>query len=116
MEVLGFHDIDDNIFTEDDYSFTETYYDAQNVLNVLGWIPVLGTVVGGIRIVSTGVMYLNDNETHKKYHKEYFGISTLRGVVEMLSLGWVFIIPDLAASSSKYRNVSLKRAFRKKTK
>ena len=116
MEVLGFHDIDDNIFTEDDYSFTETYYDAQNVLNILGWFPVLGSVIGGIRIISTGVMYVGDNESHKHYHKKYFAISGLRGGIEMFSLGWVFIIPDLVASGSKYRNVSMKRAFRKKNK
>ena len=108
MEVFGFHTVDQNLFSTDDYSFTETYYDAQNFMNVLGWIPFLGTVVGGIRIASTGIMWINDDESHRHSHRKYFGISGIRGVVEFLSLGWIFIIPDLVVTANPKRHFTKK--------
>lgn len=111
MEVFGFHDISSNIFSEDDYSFTETYYDTQNILNVLGWIPILGTIIGSIRIGCTTAIYIGDKESHMPYHRKYFGVSMLRGVVELCSMGWVFILPDLIVSSVNYRNVSVTKAL-----
>ena len=108
MEVFGFHDIDDNLFTEEDYSFTETYYDSQNVLNILGWFPILGSVIGCIRIGSTIIMYLGDNESHRAYHRTYFTVSIVRGVVEFCSMGWVFVIPDLLVKCVTRRKFNFK--------
>lgn len=68
LEVLGFHTVEENLFSAQDYSFTETYYDAQNLLNILGWIPLLGTAVGAIRIGATGVMWAGNDESHRKSH------------------------------------------------
>jgi hypothetical protein len=116
MEVFGFHTVDENHFSPDDYSFTETYYDAQNLLNVLGWIPLLGTVVGGIRIGSTGVMWVGDDESHRHSHRKYFAISGVRGVVELLSLGWVFLIPDLIVTASPRRRFKKFRAWKAKNR
>lgn len=118
MEVFGFHTIDENLFSPDDYSFTESYYDAQNILNILGWFPVVGSVVGAIRVGSTGVMWVGDDESHRYSHRKYFGVSGARGVVEFFSLGWVFIIPDVIATASKRRHFKKIRAWkpRKKTK
>ena len=72
--------------------FEEAYFDAQNVLNVLGWFPFLGTVVGTIRLIGTGVIYVTRDDTHK--HGKYYAVSIGRGIIELFSLGWLFIIPD----------------------
>ena len=61
MEVFGFHRFDENLYSEEDFEFSEIYYDAQNALNIMGWFPVLGTVTGTIRLVGTCVMYLSDD-------------------------------------------------------
>lgn len=97
-EVFGFHCIDENLFSPNDYSFTETYYDAQNVLNVLGWIPVLGSFTGAARLGGTAVIWLGDEESHRTAHKKYFTVSAVRGVMEMCALGWLMIIPDVVCS------------------
>lgn len=97
-EVLGFHCIEDNLFSTDDYSFTESYYDAQNVMNVLGWFPVVGSFVGAARIGATTVIWLDDDRSHRTQHKKYFGVSTFRGVTEMLSLGCLWLLPDVIVS------------------
>jgi hypothetical protein len=113
-DVFGFHTIDENLFTLNDYSFTETYYDTQNFLNVIGWIPLFGTIVGCIRIGSTAAMWVGDNKSHRSRHRKYFAVSGLRGAIETLSLGWVFIIPDLVVTSSEKRRFKKGIAFKKK--
>ena len=114
MEVFGFHDTLENLFNEDDYSFTENYYDAQNILNILGWIPAIGTVVGCVRIGSTLVMYIEDNESHRANHRKYYVVSVLRGLVEFFSLGLVMIIPDIYATLKPKRRFKKLRKWRRK--
>jgi len=103
MEVFGFHTVDENLFSPLDYSFTETYYDAQNIINILGWIPFCSSVTGVVRLVSTGGMWVSDDEFHRQNHKKYFTVSALRGGIEVLSLGWLFILPDLVVTASSNR-------------
>ena len=116
MEVLGFHNINDNLFTEDNNSFAETYYDAQNILNFLGWFPALGSVIGGIRIGTTIAIYIGDDKRSERYHKEIYAALTARGIVEILSFGCVFIIPDVitSCSSSMNRNIRFKNIFKRR--
>ena len=117
MEVIGFHNIDDNLFTDDDSSFAEHYYDAQNILNILGWIPALGSIIGGIRVASTIIICIGDNNRCNDYHKQVYTVSSIRGTAEILSLGWVFIIPDLVISySSQERNFKFRNIFKRKVK
>jgi hypothetical protein len=116
MEVFGFHTVDENLFSQNDYSFTESYYDAQNLLNILGWIPLLGTAVGAIRVGATGAMWVGDDESHRKSHKKYFAVSGLRGAVEFCSLGWVFIIPDLIVTAKPNRKFRKLRKWKPKKK
>lgn len=115
-EVFGFHTIEENLFSPDDYSFTETYYDAQNILNILGWFPFLGTAIGAIRLGSTGVMWAGDDESHRNSHRKYFAVSGVRGVVEFFSLGWVFVIPDLVVTSRQKRKFRKLRRWKPKDK
>ena len=114
MEVFGFHTIDENLFSADDYSFTETYYDAQNILNILGWLPLCGTIVGGIRMISTGIMWSGDDESHRQSHAKYYRTSGIRGVVELFSLGWVFIVPDILITGVPKRQFTKFRKWKPK--
>ena len=116
MEVFGFHRVDENLFTEEDYSFTETYYDAQNVLNVLGWFPLVGTVIGCIRVGATVVMWIGDDESHKSDHGKYYIVSNIRGIIEALGFGLIFIIPDIIASFRPKRRLQNARAKSMKAK
>ena len=109
MEVFGIHSFSENLYSGDDLSFGESYYDAQNVLNVLGWFPLLGTVIGTIRVVGTGIMYLSDAESFRHEHKKYYTVSVIRGIVEMFSLGFIFLIPDLIASFRRKRRIRIRQ-------
>ena len=115
MEVFGFHSFDENIYSEDDYAFAETYYDAQNVLNVMGWFPILGSITGTIRLIGTGATYVSDDESFRSEHKKYYIVSALRGIVEVFSLGWLFIIPDIIASFKRKRRIRMELRKRKTT-
>lgn len=97
MKVFGFHEIDEDLFDEDD-TFAETYYNGQNFLNALGWIPFFGTVVGTVRLGSTIIIYLKDDAIHKIRRRKFYMLSIFRSIVELFSVGFVFIIPDLLLS------------------
>ena len=116
MEVFGFHRFDENLYSEEDFEFSEIYYDAQNALNIMGWFPVLGTVTGTIRLVGTCVMYLSDDESYKTQHKKYYVVSALRSIVEILSLGFIFIIPDIIASFRRNKRVRMERKKMRKNR
>ena len=111
MDAIGFHRFNEALFKEDEYDFGEFYYDAQNVLNVLGWFPGLGTPIGIIRITSTIYMIVTDEKSHKGSHQRYYFVSIVRGVLEILGLGFLFVIPDIIFS---FR--SRKKKFNKKLK
>ena len=93
MESFGFHTSKSKIFEDNDDDFSNMYTGLQNVLNVLGWIPFLGTGIGVIRFACTIFLFVEDDNAHK--HKKFYFFSTLRSVVEFCSLGWVYIIPDI---------------------
>jgi len=104
MEVFGFHTIDENFNSnEQKLAFCEIYYDVQNILNVLGWIPLVGTVSAGARIGSTIGLRWADPPENRERHRMFFLVSVLRGVVEFLSLGWVFVIPDIVITNKPFR-------------
>jgi hypothetical protein len=107
MEVFGFHTIDE--IEDQTLAFCGLYYNVQNVLNVLGWIPVLGTITAGARIGSTIGLRLVDPPINRERHRFFFIVSTLRGVVEFLSLGWVFVVPDIVVTANPLRYFHFKR-------
>lgn len=113
-DVFGFHPIDENLADwneSDDFSgLAEGYYDAQNLLNVLGWIPLCGTVVGVIRICGGVLIWTEDTKSHR--HRKFYFWNTVRGIVETLSVGFVFILPDLLktwARGIKRKNIRFHR-------
>ena len=103
MKIFGF-----NNFKKGDSNIIEDHYIAQNILNVLGWFPFLGTIIGSIRIGATIVICVVDEESSKTNHKKYYALSIVRGVVEVFSLGFVFIIPDIIASIVRTRERKMK--------
>ncbi len=102
MKVFGINNF--NHTNEND--IIKENYPIQNILNILGWFPFLGTVIGSIRIGSDIIIYIADDNSNEYSHKKYYIISTTRGIVEIFSLGFVFIIPDIIASVTKKRKLS----------
>lgn len=109
MKILGF-----NNFKKDECDIIENHYPMQNVLNILGWFPFLGTIIGCIRIGSNFFIYVADDESNEYKHKKYYMLSSVRGVVEIFCLGWVFVIPDIISSLTLKRK--LKKAAKKAKK
>ena len=74
MEVFGFHTVDENLFSPLDYSFTETYYDAQNIINEVqsngGKISMIPYDINDNIIIESKDIYLLD-----KFKKHAFNIS-----------------------------------------
>lgn len=105
MKVFGI-----NNFKEENANIIEANYPMQNVLNVLGWFPIVGTVVGWIRIGKDVVLIVSDDDSNKSCHKKYYAVSIVRGVVETFSLGFFMIIPDIITS------LTLKRKLKKELK
>ena len=114
MDALGFHPFDEYLFNEEEYDFGEFYYDAQNFLNVLGWFPGLGTPIGIIRISSNLFILATDDNRGRGRHKRYYLMSIVRGVVEIVGLGFFFLIPDIVSSFRKHRKA--KKAAKKERK
>ena len=97
MKIFGFNNF------KEDANLIEQNYPVQNVLNILGWFPFLGVIIGAIRIGTTIVICVVDEESGKYKHKKYYALSTVRGVVEIFCLGFVFVIPDIISSLTKTR-------------
>ena len=114
MDALGIHPFDEYLFNEEEYDFGEFYYDAQNFLNVFGWFPGFGTPVGVIRISSNLFIMATDDKRSKKRHKKYYLVSIIRGVVEIIGLGFFFLIPDIVASFRTRRKAKKERKIQKK--
>lgn len=73
----------------------------QNVKKGIGYIPVIGSIVGIGRFISLKL----PNQKGTIENKTSW---TARGVVEALSLGSVFILPDVIATAhrqNKYKNL-----------
>jgi len=88
---------------EDEYKF-------QNILNVFGWFPMLGAIVGTIRIGNTILVYIQDDNSDCGSHKKYYVVSTARGVTEIFALGFLCVVPDLLTS------IATKRKLKKENK
>lgn len=103
MKIFGF-----NNFSEDRFNVIEENYPVQNILNVLGWFPLLGTVIGSVRIGNMIIVSIADEKSGKRSHTKYYILSVTRGVVEIFSFGFVFVIPDVIASITRNRELKKK--------
>jgi hypothetical protein len=112
MDSFGFHSTNSKIFEENDDTFSEFYTGLQNVLNVLGWFPFVGTVIGIIRFTSTIILFIEDENAHN--HKKFYLLSTIRSVIEFFSLGWFYVIPDIYFTVIRRKKKSKKSKKNKK--
>lgn len=70
-----------------------------NTLNVAGWFPLVGTISGIARLIFAAVMYRNDYVKSKgnidPETKAFYTAMVIRGVIEMLSCGFLLIAQDI---------------------
>ena len=97
LNTLGFH------YTDSYPEKASTEIIVHNVANVIGYFPVIGTIVGLARIIFA-LYQIVSSETLDDEQKEYFRAEIYRGAVEFLSLGIMFIVPDIIVTRA--RNIS----------
>lgn len=97
LNSLGFHYTDS--YGEDD----STEIIVHNVANVVGYFPVIGTIVGLARMIFALYMIVS-SETLDDQQKEYYRAEIYRGAVEFLCLGVMFLVPDIIVTRA--RNIS----------
>lgn len=68
----------------------DRYYRITNWANALGYFPILGTITGCMRICIASFRLSQEKDS-----AFFFKVQIIRGSVEALSLGFLFIIPDL---------------------
>ena len=78
---------------------------VHNVANVLGYIPLIGTIVGLARMIFALYMVVT-SESLDIEAKEYYRAEIYRGAVEFLSLGIMFVVLDIIVTRA--RNVAPK--------
>lgn len=80
-----------------------TSLDTYNISKKGGYIPILGTLVGLIRLIDV----LDKKSLMSKVPNKFSHV--IRGSIEFLSLGFLLIIPDFILT--KYRDHKAKKAF-----
>lgn len=79
-----------------------------NFMNALGVIPVIGTIVGIARIIFfAGKKHANDG-AYSASERAFFNYQITRGAVETLSVGVIFLIPDLIRTFVRQLESSVK--------
>lgn len=79
-----------------------------NTSIVLGWIPAVGTIVGLARLIFA-VIKLNQriealDQQEEESIREYYKDQCIRAGVEILSLGFTLIMPDITMTRLRNRN------------
>lgn len=105
-KLFGFHWKKTEFLNNPAEDYEKFHKYSQNGLNVAGWIPGLGGITGILRTVDSTIMLVEDNNSGK--HKSYYVGSYMRGLVELIGLGFVFIPADIV--------VTIKRKKRSKQK
>lgn len=81
---------------------------VMNITNFLGYLPVLGTMVGIARIVFAAYMLgtvKSDGSEAADAFLSYCKIQILRGIIELTSYRVIFIIPDTVLSYDRFNAV-----------
>jgi hypothetical protein len=94
LHSLGFH-------YKDNYSENEsTKIFVHNLANVVGYLPIIGTIVGLVRMIFT-LYNIFSNDTLENEQKEFYRAQIYRGSVEFLSLGIMFIVSDIIVTRAR---------------
>lgn len=71
-----------------------------NLMNALGYVPILGTIIGIARIVFFQKPNA-DGESYSRKEKSFSRFQIARGCIETLSIGIILIIPDIIFSINR---------------
>lgn len=74
-------------------------YRDENLLKVAGYIPLIGTIVGIIRLVLTNINSKLPEKGGKPLANKYKHIT--RGCIELTSCGFLLLIPDLIVTAHR---------------
>lgn len=77
-------------------------YKGKNIRKVMGYIPIIGMLLGITRIRQARV--LNSQQLPNRFNH------IVRGSIEALNLGFLLLIPDLLLTAARAIRVSLPRA------
>ncbi len=90
-----------NILNAFSYPTVNDGWDLQSqcmngMLNLIGYIPLIGTIAGLARL-----KIANESLTNNLPKREFYKASKFRAYIEIVSCGFIFIIPDLLISIGK---------------
>jgi len=74
----------------------------RNIHRVLGYLPVIGTIVGIARIIIVSKIFSVDPTFISKRTLSRSKWHVVRGAIESLSCGALLIIPDIVVTAIKY--------------
>ena len=75
-----------------------------NYANFFGYFPIIGTIVGLARMIFNAyLMTITEDESEMELYKAQI----VRGAVEFISFGIIFLIPDLIVTRARTLNPKL---------
>jgi hypothetical protein len=78
-----------------------------NLMNGLGYIPIIGTIIGIARIFFFS-QFIPKNKHYSKNELAFSCLQVGRGCIEMFSLGAIFLIPDLIFTINRELEIAMK--------
>ena len=114
MEIFGFYGKGMHLLSNVDSHYEQVHMKVQNGLNVVGWIPLLGTLTGLLRLVGTAILHASDE--NEAMHMSYYIMSGIRSGIEICSAGCIFIIPDVIATIIRKCKIKKSKVAKKKSK
>ena len=71
------------------------------VANVVGYIPIVGTIVGIARVALFGSSLIEDRKSSDWFGRTFCLGEITRGLVEVTSCGFLLLIPDFLVSTGQ---------------
>ncbi len=80
------------------FTFDNTSYQTRNFIKVLGYLPVIGTVIGVFRIIANTFAFIRDVDSRNSRFGSFHIQSIVRGTLEFFALGPLLLIGDIVKS------------------
>jgi hypothetical protein len=87
--AFGYHKVDE-IRNAEDILLT-----LMNINNALSYIPIIGTIIGIVRLIIFSKFYSSNKEKLNEESKKFYIAQISRGLFELTSCGFLLSIPDL---------------------
>lgn len=100
IHVFGFHTGEQicKIFTNAPKADSSAAATIMNISKIVAYIPIIGTIAG---IAKACILANNDAEGRKEFGNGFINAFYARTTIEILSLGAIFLIPDLAVTAQR---------------